>query len=209
MGKESKLRNAKTESKYTYKNGDRKLYDRDAVPDGLDSDIWSLAIFFEDKAEKYGCLTPGRPIVYTELYNRISKDSDLVKLLRSGDVQYAGARDTGGSTGGMEDTTIISIIEEMIHFFFDSGIYDYDNHTLNDFVARINFDYIKRYVIDGRKFKIIKETSVFTEQEERQVKPSRKTEEEKEAYRIKNAPRTEELTKEKIEHWKRDNSQPS
>jgi len=201
MGKESKLRNAKTESKYAYKNGDRKLYDRDAVPDGLDSDIWSLAIYFEDKAEKYGCLTPGRPIVYTELYNRISKDSELSKLLRSGGVQYAGAH-TDGSTGGMEDTTIISIIESMIDFFFDSGIYDYDRHTLNNFVARINFDYIRDYVIDGLKLEIIKKTSVFTAQEEREVKPSRRTEEEKEAYRIKNAPRTEEITREKIEHWK-------
>jgi 1,4-alpha-glucan branching enzyme len=102
----------------------------------------------------------------------------------------------------MEDTTIISIIESMIDFFFDSGIYDYDRHTLNNFVARINFDYIRDYVIDGLKLEIIKKTSVFTAQEEREVKPSRRTEEEKEAYRIKNAPRTEEITREKIEHWK-------
>jgi len=204
MGKESKLKNAKAESRYAYTNGDRKLYDRDAVPDGLDSDIWSLAIYFEQRAEDYGCLTPGRPIVYTELYNRISKDSVLFSLLRqpSDASLYAGARYTG-----IDDTTVISILQEMIDYFFDSGIYDYDNHTLNTFVARINFDYIRDYMIDGRKLKIIKDTYEFVPQQSREVKPSRRTEEEKNIYNIKNIPRTEEETKEKIEHWKANTSQ--
>lgn len=198
MGRESKLRNnSKPESKYAHSNGDRKLYDRDAMPEGLDSDIWDLTLHFEQRAENYGVLTPGRPIVYTELYNRISKDPDLSKLLRSGGVQYAGAH-TDGST----DDTIVSILKEMIDIFFDCGMYDYDKHMINTFTARINFDYIKRDVIDSRKIKILKETTELVSQQDREIKPSRRSEEQKVTYKIMNAPRTEDETKEKIEHWK-------
>jgi len=197
MGKESRLRNPQKTSRYNHTNGDRKLYDRDAMPEGLDSDVWHLTLYFEDIAEKYGCLTPGRPIVYTELYNRISKDSELSKLLRSEDAQYTRTHDTDGIT---------SVLEEMIDYFFHSGIYDYDNYVINTFTARINFDYIRDYVLETNRFKVLINTGKRVVQPDREIKPSRKTEEEKIEFEILTRDYSEEELKEKLEYWKRNSS---
>jgi hypothetical protein len=84
VGKESKLKNSYKagETRQSYSNGDRKLYDRDACPAGTDEYIWQLALYFEQKMEEFGVTGDSkRPIVYTEIYHKVSSDSDLTNLL--------------------------------------------------------------------------------------------------------------------------------
>lgn len=216
MGKESKLRNRKPESRYNHANGDRKLYDRDAMPDGLDSDIWNFTLYFEQLAEDDGYKIPGRPIVYTELYSRVSKDPDLCLLLRSDDVQYTHARTTG-ICGIIPDETTVTGIQTLILNIIAGMILNYWNinngfdygHNINDFCSVVVFDYLKKYVTDSIKRDNLRKTGIRVPLTDKGVKPSRKTEEQKQTYEILNRPRTEEESKGKIEHWKRDTSQHS
>lgn len=73
MGKPSRLRpqNPPGETRYSYSDGTRKLYDRNKMPDGLDEEIWHLTLLFEQLAENNGQSIIGRPIAYTELSHRI------------------------------------------------------------------------------------------------------------------------------------------
>lgn len=89
MGKESKLRSSYKpgETRQSYANGDRKFYDRDACPAGMDEYVWQLTLYFEQKLEAFGIQGDAkRPIVYTEIYHKISSDPDLTKLLDPGTI---------------------------------------------------------------------------------------------------------------------------
>jgi hypothetical protein len=195
MGKESRLRNPKPDgTRYAYTNGDRKLYDRDAMPDGLDSDIWSLTLLFEQYAETNSFTTPGRPIIYTELYNRVSKDDFFSELLR---------KDTSLSTR-TRDTVVhrYSVLEDTVHYYWTtSNSFDYE-HSINDYCSITVFNYCKDQVLSSIKRQELITTGTHIPQVEKEIKPSRRTEEEKKLYDILNKPRTEEEIKEKLEHWK-------
>jgi hypothetical protein len=100
MGKESKLRNnyKPGETRREYSNGDRKFYDRDACPAGMDEYVWQLTLYFEHKLEEFGVTGDSkRPIVYTEIYHKISSDQDLTSLLD---------RDTIHSTSTKESSVV-------------------------------------------------------------------------------------------------------
>src|SRR5579862_7490782 len=125
MGKESRLRNPKPQSRYEYTNGDKKFYDRDAPQSGTDSDVWDLTLYFEQQVEANGFKSPGRPVVYTELYHRISKDENLAQLLRSEDTSLtAPARSTDGIYG--TDDKIVAILKSMMDLYFNLGAYEYN-----------------------------------------------------------------------------------
>jgi len=201
MGRESKLRNPRPESRTEYSNGDRKLYDRDKMPDGLDSDIWSLTLLFEQLAEKDGYSVPARPIVYTELYNRVSKDPDLSQLLRSDDAQYTRTRVTT-----VYDGTPYLLVEKMIHLYWDmSNGFDY-YHSINNFCSIEVFNYLKDYVTETMKREKLHNTGRREEIRLGSIKPSHRTEEERILYHLMNDPRTEEESRKKIEYWQRDHT---
>jgi hypothetical protein len=213
MGKESKLRNPKPEeSRYNYSNGTRKLYDRDKMPEGLDSDIWSLAVYFDELAEKDGYTTPGRHIIYTELFSRISKDEDLSKILSQvldtpqEDVVDARARVTTGICGieytGTTEELCILLLQKMIYNYWNiSNDFDY-SHSINNFCNTVVFSYLKTYTVDTYKRELLLKTGVRSPQPEREIKPSRRTEEEKEIAAIKTRNYTEEELADKMRDFK-------
>lgn len=204
MGKESKLRNPKpderTGSRFSYSNGDRKLYDRDKRPEGTDEDVWNLALYFENMAEKYGYQSPGRPIIYTELYHRIVTDEDFSGILGSGldkpasDVLptlSAKCNPTGtydidplvlGYTS-IEDLSIYILFTMIEDYWNTDDNYDYD-HSINNFCDSTIFFYIKNNIVDKLKRRILLSTGVRVVQEDTDLQPSRRTEEEKEVAAI-------------------------
>lgn len=199
MGRESRLKNAKSESRYEHSNGDRKLYDREKPPDGTDPDVWDLALYFEQLQEENGYLTDGRPVIYTELYHRISKDPDLSQLLRSDTSLTARTRVTVIYD---TDESIVSFIKEMIDNY---AVMITDSYvSINTFTSKIIFDYLKKYTSDTKKREQLITTGIRKPQPEREKKPSRKTEEEKETYRIITRTYTEDEIQEKFARWKKE-----
>jgi hypothetical protein len=144
MGIQSKLRN---------NSQARVLYDRDKVPEGLDPDIWHLALLFEQAGNDYGHDVIGRPIVYTELSNRITA---------------SGIRNSSHWTGIMED---------MIHVFWD---YIADPHkadyALNEFCNTGTFDDVRQSVINERARELLLDTGTRTRQPDiTTLSPSKKS----------------------------------
>jgi len=114
---------APKETRYEYSNGSRKLYDRRKPPDGCDTTIWHLALFFEDTAESYGESTVGLPILYTELSHRIY-------------------------TSGIESTDDwIDVVEHMIEVFWATE--SDTEYAINEFCKIDKFDYYKDYVLQS------------------------------------------------------------
>jgi hypothetical protein len=218
MGKPSKIKSPfkDTGTRFSYPNGDRKLYDRDKKPDGLDSDIWNLVLYFGQLAETYGYPAPARPVMYTELYHRIMEDKDFSGILVSGlDKPGSGVLFTGKcSICGIDctllgftsiDSFIAYILTSMIELYWTTNNdYDY-NYSINDFCSITIFNYLKDYVVDSLKRRILISTGIRTVEEDRPVKPSKKTVEEKEIASIKlrkHGQYTEEELKEKFRDFK-------
>jgi hypothetical protein len=200
VGKESRLRNPKPVSRTEYANGDRKLYDRDAMPSGTDSDIWDLALYFEQAQEKEGLDTDGRPIIYTELYHRVSKDPDLTQLLRTDTSLTARPRVTDGIYG--TDDKIVAFIKSMIDTYFLLNTSDYIN--VHEFTSKSKFEYIKKYLEETYKREQLITTGIRIRQQDTEVKPSRRSEEEKETFQIMHRPRSEEESRSRIASWKKE-----
>jgi hypothetical protein len=74
--------------------------------------------------------------------------------------------------------------------------------SINDFCSLIVFDYHKDYVIDSSFRKTLLTTGIRKPQVDREIKPSRRTEEEKEVARIKLGDRTHEESLEKMKKFK-------
>lgn len=157
MGKPSRLREQALledqkarETRYTYADGTRKLYDRDKMPDGLDEDIWDLTLYFEQVAECYGQSVAGRPIVYTELSHRIRESG-----IRATYVEW------------------ITIVKAMIKEYWDS---ETDTvYAINDFCNIDRFDFYMSWVLDNMKRIKLVATGTRVVQQDREVKePKRK-----------------------------------
>src|ERR1700733_13465134 len=76
MGVESKLKKStgNTGNRQEHANGDRKLFDPDAAPAGVNEDVWDLAKVFEKGALALGVtLSDGLPVIYELLYRKISE----------------------------------------------------------------------------------------------------------------------------------------
>lgn len=196
MGKPSKLRQAQqgngSGTRYAYTNGDRKLYDRDKKPDGLDDDVWSLTLYFDQMAEEHGCSTPGRHIVYTELYHRVSKDPDLSPVLSEG---------SNSACCGIAGIDILEVIEQMILLYWTT-IAAVNDSYINKFCSNEIFSYLKTTVIEGKKRQLLLTTGSRVTQNEREVKPSRRTEEEKEIAIIKHRKYSEEELADKFRRFR-------
>ena len=194
MGKESRIKSQKTtdgSTRYQYSNGDRKLYDRDAPPQGADELVWHLALYFEQRAEKYGWVVQARPILYTELYHRVSNDADLSVLLSVGsNYAYCGI-------------PVVEVIEAMIDNYY-SNYSSNSSPSINDFCNKVTFDYYKDYVTEIIQRNNLITTGTRNAQVERPVQPPRRTEEESEEAKIKFGRRdlTDEDYKRKFSQWR-------
>ncbi|SRR5258708_28568155 len=193
MGKPSKLKQQVADNRYSHGNGDRKLYDRDRKPDGLDEDVWSLALYFEQLGEEHGCSTPGRHIVYTELYHRVSKDPDLSALL---DVS------SNSAYSGIAGIDILNVLEDMILMYWEDIAAINGGSYINDFCSIEKFSYIKKYVADTKERQLLLSNGIRTPLVEREIKPSRKTDVEREVAIIKNRKYTEQELADKFRRFR-------
>lgn len=195
MGKPSRLKQGQSDSKsanrYAYTNGDRKLYDRDKKPDGLDDDVWSLTLYFDQMAEEHGCSTPGRHIVYTELYHRVSKDPELSPVLSVG---------SNSAYCGIAGIDILEVLEEMILLYWTT-IAAVNDSYVNKFCSNEIFTFLKTTVVEDKKRQLLLATGRRVTQNEREIKPSRRTGEEKEVAIIKHRKYSEEELADKFRRW--------
>ena len=186
MGK-SRLRN---KSDWEPRGNGRNLVDRDGVPEGCDPDIWHLALYFEQRCEEVGLTSNGRPVIYSELKNRLTKfDPSAIR---------ACARTSGISLNW------VSIVEHMIDTFFT--IHDYDNsYIINTFCGYELFEYLVHYVIESLEREQLLLSNNKIPQPDREIKPSRRTEEQKEIAKITNKIYSpEELTEKMLAFKNRD-----
>lgn len=198
MGKESKLRHKYQpgENRQQYSNGDRKLYDKNACPSGCDEEVWHLALYFTELAESHGWSVEGMPIVYTELYHRVSKDADLTAILNPA-IMVGG----GGPT---TDTTGTKVIEEMIEYYYDN----YSSNKLpsiNDFCNYNNFSNIKKTITKKKLLDDIFTTGTRKLVTEHPITANRRTEEEQETLNITLRSYTQEELEEKLKKFKEGN----
>ena len=173
MGVESKLKTRETSTRYTYSNGDRKFYDKNACPDGCDSDVWDLTLRFRQGAERHGWTVEDRPIVYTELYDRIFSDKDLTTLLRPGTIGTTGNGGRGGTTTVNNDDSLI-ILEEMIDYYY----HNYSSNrkpSVNDFCSIETFMMLKTIIMNKRKLHVLYSTAVKVVSQVPEAAASRRT----------------------------------
>lgn len=98
MGKESSLRKSSVEgNRREHANGDRKLFDKDAPPTGVNEEVWDLGILFEKELVAFGITGSARlPILYTMIYHAIHENfpgNPLTNAVSSGTHTY---HSTGG-----------------------------------------------------------------------------------------------------------------
>lgn len=181
MGKPSKLRNPEAQpSRYEYENGSRKLYDRDKMPEGLDSEIWHLTLYFENVAESNGSTIPGRPIVYTELAHRLY---------------------TTGIPQVHQD--YVPIIERMIDNYWNTN---YDNpYSINDFCSKETFDYLLQWVLDTIAREELLSTGIRIKQHDNDNKPSKSTDKEQYIRKVTTGKYSEDELEGKLLEFRRNN----
>jgi len=171
VGKPSKLAERKNQS--------RQLYDRDKMPDGLDPEIWHLTLYFEQEAERYQANTIGRPIIYTELSNRINASS-----VRQNFIHWSG------------------IVEDMITRFW---AYELDpgknQYAINEFCGADTFSYLMKWVVDERARQLLIDSGDRIVQPDAQIQESRRTPEETAASEIINRRYTEEELRDRIRRF--------
>lgn len=172
MGKPSRLNERR--------NNSRQLYDRDKMPDGLDPEIWHLTLFFEQIGERLGAGTTGRPIIYTELSNRINA-SDI----RSNFIHWP------------------SIVEDMIVRFWE---YELDTsktpYAINEFCKVDAFNYLMKWVVDNRARQLLIDSGTRVAQPDVEPQESRRTKEQTEASEIINRRYTQAELQERWERFK-------
>ena len=179
MSVKSKLRKPHDEeTRYVDKNGNRKLYDRDKAPDGTDFDVWHLALLFEQKAHEDRAPVAGRPILYTELNYRINES---------------------GIRRDQPDDWI-DIVERMIALFWWETTDRFN--TINDFCSPAYFDKQLEVILEVIDFEELLKKGIRVKQQEREVQPARRTDEETEAVKIITKRYTETDLKSKLDEFK-------
>lgn len=149
MGKESKLKSATT-SRYINGNGTRKLFELNSMPDGCDEDVWSLALYFCEQAESRGWSAQSPVVVYTVLFDRLSKDQSLKVILDKNPPRVVLSSIDGG--GGVSPHTIV---EYMIEAYYSS----YSSNRLpsiNDFCSIEAFNSYKQLIAIRLQLEYIK-----------------------------------------------------
>lgn len=156
MGKLSKLKSSNG-NRYEYPNGDRKVYDRTKGPDGVNEDIWQLAGYFKDKADKNRWpLAQGVPIIYSVLYERIQKDKILATALDN-----LPGRVVASSSGIQGTCEVLSthILIDMIDYYYDN--YNSDKEpSIDNFCSIEVFSNIRAAIISSYYIKTLKPAHV-------------------------------------------------
>lgn len=187
MGKESKLRSnyANGETRLQYANGDRKFYDKDACPAGADEYVWSLALYFEQRLSNFP-VTTGRPILYTEIYEKISSDRDLTRLLSHATIGMCGKGEgvpavTAGtytlsdySSSYLNNVNIYDFLIYIIDYYFNN-YYDNKLPSINDFTSKFNSikssiiesDYYNHLSTNGTRVPVVPKEPIPSRREEK------------------------------------------
>ena len=140
------------QSRLGKRNNTSLIYDRDKMPDGLDTEIWHLTLVFEQLAEYYGH-SVARPIVYTELSNRISRSG-----VRSKSVFWS------------------HDIESMMSIFWGYELDpDRSRYAVNDFCNADTFSRLAKTVLTGRKRQNLKDAGLRKIQPDLPVRTSRRS----------------------------------
>lgn len=201
MGKESRIKQLQQGEKKEYisngngkrkewTSGERTFFEPDTPPEGVNTDIWHLAMYFIDKAHEMGEeSSAGPPIVYSFLKKALTNLSAPAIL--------ACARVNGIDTTRGNDTWI-AIVEGAIDEY-----YHYDNDSsINKLTTPSVFKYYVQRSIDTLERELLLRTGKQVVQPDRDIKPSRRTEEEKLISRIRAKQYTEEELIEKMRDFK-------
>jgi len=173
MGKPSKLTGRGQQST-------RVLYDRDKMPEGLDPEIWHLTLFFEQVGESVGASTTGRPIIYTELSNRINASNVRVNF-----IHWPG------------------IIEDMIdRYWWHECDPNNSRYAINDFCRIDVFDSLLRWVSETRERQLLIDSGTRVTQPDPDLHESRRSEEDSIASEIINKKYTEDELRAIMERFK-------
>jgi hypothetical protein len=155
--------------------GGREFFEVDAPPAGVNTDIWHLAVFFKDKALELGVdLSNKKPIIYGILQNALTKLNPPAILARARDTTVI---DTTSGT-----TVWVDIVENAIIEFLSDDPVSCDVST---FGSPVRFEYYIQTAIDTIVHTKLVNTGKRIPQPEREVLPSRRTEEQKKAAEIR------------------------
>lgn len=162
-------------------NGNKLLYDRDRVPDGLDPDVWHLTLLFEDLAEENGhSLNAGRPVAYMEFNNRIN----------SSDIRKRSPHWPG-------------IIEEMMVFFWNYVADPNDSYyAVSEFCKVDVFSNLVDTIMELRERERLVDNAQRRVQPDRDKKPSKRSERDTEALKIIDREYTEKELEDKLGEYR-------
>jgi hypothetical protein len=215
MGVESKLKAAKpAANRAEYPNGDRKLYDKDACPSGCDEYVWHLALLFKEGLEGMNASGGAKlPVLYTEIYEKISSDKDLTTLL-----DRATVCTSSKGEGGIELITAANIhkvkvkediitaidnklliVERIITAYFNNYYSNYPP-DIDNFIS--SFNDLKAAIVQKEFFRLLKIYGTKVPATTRE--PRELSEKEREALDIRNRkPYTDEEREELFAKFKR------
>lgn len=149
------------------------------MPEGLDPEIWHLTLYFEQVGERLGAGTIGRPIVYTELSNRINASNIRVNF-----IHWPG------------------IVEDMIIRFWE---YELDTsktaYAINEFCKVDVFDYLLKWVVDKRTRQLLIDSGTKITQPDSEIQESRRSEHDTQASEIINKRYTTQELRERMDRF--------
>lgn len=166
MGKESRLKKAPGETRFSYTNGTRKLSDRNAAPSGTDEDVWSLALYFEQLSEESGFSGARPPVLYTELYHRLSRDSSLKVILDKDPQAVLYSTTSGKGVGGL------TIVQDMMEYYF-SNYSSNSKPSIDDFCSYETFSSIKAAIVSKYHMQLLTMHGSRTDIPEEPLQPAR------------------------------------
>jgi len=184
MGVESKLRSRPgrvTATPRSYDNGDKRMYVKDACPQGCDEYIWHIALYYRDTSSSFGTEDSRLPILYTEIYERVLTDPLLSAIL---DRSYSDSRAHVRDTAGIGDTSLVTVLEDMIDYYFNS-YYSYKQPSINDFCSSTVFEECKAKVLQKYQNNFMKTHGIKVTQVLPHAKPTKRSPAQDEVARIK------------------------
>lgn len=199
MAKTSKLRDRGEQKEYIPNgngrrkewNSGRELFEQDAPPPGCNTDIWHLALYFRDKALEFDVvLQTGPVIIYGYLQKALTNLSppDILARARTTGIQV---------TNGTE--VWISVVERVIDEYITAN---YSAIDVVDLTTQVRFEFYLKRTIDTIAREQLIATGRVIPQEDRDVLPSRRTEEQQKAAEIRNRKYTEEELENKLKEFK-------
>lgn len=188
MGKESSLRKSSVEgNRREHTNGDRKLFDPDAAPAGVNEDIWDLAKVFEKGALVLGItLSDGLPVIYELLYRKISETFPGNPLTNPPGCAIHRYHSTGSTpvlvVRSNKDYRVVDnyndiVVDEVVLLTTDIIDYYYNNYysdippNINNFCSNFSNNY--SIVIRNNYYTYLKTSGIWVPETDRSVQPDR------------------------------------